>query len=226
MKDYVFDDVVEAVDQFIDKNSAFTAQDLVDDLAMKEISASKADIETDLRENWPYLSREGRYQRTPFNYDDPQQTIIVYHPTNDVIRKVIVDFTAEGISYDLHSILEKADLENVSLRERQRISDYLRRNIPEGYQMKKNGSKNNIYEPIPVPVKVEETRPDKFAKFTGTVSTLKPDGTVEVRSLNRDEAEKMVQEFNKQFDEAMADMISSFNRRIANMNAYFQELFS
>lgn len=215
MREVTFDDVVTVVDQFIDEGKPFTSKDVTDAIRSQSIHAMNKDVSTMLRDNWGYLSHGSTYQRTSVEVEQGI-TAILYHPAEasdtkgesqdvvDALQDVVDEFVAGSNSYTLQSVLEGLDLEDAPYEERSRISDWLRRHVPDGYAKMRTGTVN---------------------EYVPSVAVTSPNVTATVKTISREEAEKIITDTIEQFDAILSNVVNGFNKQIADMHDAFEALF-
>lgn len=201
MREMTFDDIVEEVDQMIDDGASFTSKDVTDRLRARDIHASNKEVGQLLRNNWSFLSSGTNYQRTSVEVE-PGVTALLYHRSNERLEKAVQKYVEAGKPYSFQNILRDLCLEDAPYSERSRISDWLRRHIPDGYKKLRDGSTNE-YVPTSVP--------------SGTLTTVQPDGKTVVQNLSQEDVSKIINEL----DQTMSEMIKVFNRQMTEVSRLF-----
>jgi hypothetical protein len=216
MRTLSFEDVVSVVDELMKEGKSFTSKDVTALIRSKGIHAMNQDVGELLRNNWAYLSDETSYQRTAIKIApnittwlyQPQDNVVQINKADEAIQKSVEKLVANNEPYNLKTVLEGASFLHAPLMERRRISDWLRRNIPAGYTMEKDGL-GNKYVPT---------------TFQATLTTTYPDGSRKVATMSREEAMENFSRIAADVDAAFNEALIFFNRKLSEADALFSAI--
>lgn len=160
----------------------------------------------------------------------------VGYDNTDIINRVsasVQKLQAAKQPYELLNVLQDAQLLVLPLKERRMISDWLRRHIPVGYTLVKQGQKNVYYpmadqsavpavaQPVNVPQSTANDVPVVVSAWDPNAGAY----TTRVIQVDRAEVEKLRKDINDALDGTFNAMMTKFAQQMADFDNLFAQVF-